>query len=113
MVLDIVSGFFTVNTVLLCFDILQLEERKESSQPSTLERQTSKDDSTEEEQPTTKLVENLSPKFEENSNLIENDESTVRYIQVKKSTVNRQIPNVRITQKSKLNNVSFLDAEVA
>ena len=66
-----------------CYEIFQLEERKESSQSSSLERQTSKEDSAEEEHTTKKLVENLSPKIEEKSNLIENDESTVRYIQVR------------------------------
>ena len=64
-----------------------MEERKESSQTSTLEKQSSKEDSTIEEKNSKpddkKFVENSSPtKIEEKPTLIDNDESTVRYIQV-------------------------------
>ncbi len=66
-----------------------MEERKESSQTSTLEKQSSKEDSTvaaeekysKPDDP--KFVEKSSPaKIEEKPTLIDNDESTVRYIQV-------------------------------
>jgi hypothetical protein len=65
-----------------------LEERKESSQTSTLERQSSKEDSTTPDeknckQDESKFVDKSSPaKIEEKPTLIDNDESTVRYIQV-------------------------------
>jgi hypothetical protein len=65
-----------------------LEERKESSQTSTLERQSSKEDSTTPDeknckQDESKFAEKSSPaKIEEKPTLIDNDESTVRYIQV-------------------------------
>jgi hypothetical protein len=74
----------------ICF---QLEERKESSQTSTLEKPNSKNDSTkdceenenkfdENEVDQNKFDDSTLQKVDQKSKLGENDESAVRYIQV-------------------------------